>query len=112
MLVALHRQLRCHRRQAQWMLTVLAVAAGALTAHSMVMGGAMSDHEAADATALCIAVGGALAVAGVAGFGAGRRTRRPTWLLALVAEPATAVVPVASGFLVRAGPPRLQVFRL
>ena len=112
MLVAVHSQLRRNRRQARWLLAVLAIAAAALTAHSMVMGGAMSDHEAVDAAALCIAVGGALAVAGVAAFAAGRRAQRPTWLLAPVAEPAPAFVPVASGFLVRAGPPALQVFRL
>lgn len=111
MLAALHSQLRRHRRQARWLLAVIAVAAAALTAHSMVMGGTMSDHEVGDAAALCIAVGGALAVAGVA-FAAGRRAQRPTWLLAPVAEPAPAFVPVASGFLVRAGPPHLQVFRL
>ena len=111
MLALVHRVIHRRRRQMRWLLAILAVAATVVTAHSTLMNASMGDHEIGDAAALCVAVGGALAIAGVAGFAAARPPRRPTWLLAAVPEPATAYVPVASGFLVRAGPPDLQVFR-
>ena len=111
MLALIHRVIHRRRRQVRWLLGILAVTATAVTAHSTLMNGSMGDHVVGDAATLCVALGGALAIATVTAFAPARPPQRPTWLLAAVPEPAWAYVPVASGFLVRAGPPDLQVFR-
>lgn len=96
-------------------LAVLAVALVAVTAHAAVMNGVMDDHVMSDAAALCLAVGGSLAVAGVAVFAVRRLLQRPRWVIPAPLAPSLAFVPASAGFLVRAGPPPpplLQVFRL
>ena len=115
MLISVHSQLRRQRRRVLLALAVLAVALAALSAHSAVMSGAMDDHVMSDAAALCLAVGGALAVAGVAVFAVRRLLQRPLWVIPAPLTQALAFVPASAGFLVRAGPPPpalLQVFRL
>lgn len=96
-------------------LALLAVALAALTAHAAAMDGAMGEHVMSDAAALCLAVGGSLAVIGVGVFAA-RRLRQRRWsIVPAFLPPAPVFLPAAAGVLVRAGPPRpasLQVFRL
>lgn len=112
MLMSVHSLLRRHRR-AQWTLVVLAVCAVALTTHSMVMGdGLMGDHAVGDTAALCAAVGGSLALAGVAVFAARHPAQRPTWRIGAQAAPDSVFVGVACPFPARAGPPDSQVLRL
>ena len=94
---------------------MLAIALAALTAHSSLMSGPMDDHAMSNAAAICMVVGGSLAVVGVAVFAVRRLARRPLWLIPAPHAPALPFVAVAPGFLVRAGPPpaaSLQVFRL
>ena len=113
MLTSVHSLLRRHRRRARWALAVLAVCGAALTMHTMVMGdGLMGDHAVGDAAALCVALGGSLAVAGVAVFALRHPAQRPTWLIDSAAAPDSMFVGVASPFPVRAGPPDSQVLRL
>lgn len=108
-LIALHSQLRPRRRQ---VLTELAVLAVALTAHSALMG-SMGDHAMSDTAAICLALGGSLAIAGATVFAIGRLAQRPLGVIPVPAAPALAYVPTSTGFVARAGPPpMLQVFRL
>jgi hypothetical protein len=114
MLTTLNSQLRRHRRKAKWALAVLAVAAVAHIAHSALMSSDMGDHSTSNAVAICLTVGGCVAVIGVAAFAVRRVLQRPTWTIPAPFPPALAHVPAAAGFLGRAGPPPslLQVFRL
>ena len=111
-LIALHSQLRPRRRQVLTELAVLAVALAALTAHSALMG-SMGDHAMSDTAAICLALGGSLAIAGATVFAIGRLAQRPPGVIPVPAAPALAFVPTSTGFVARAGPPpMLQVFRL
>lgn len=113
MLSSLNTRLRRHRSKVRWALAVLAVAAVALTAHSALMSSDMGDHAMSDAVAICLTVGGCVAVIGVAAFAVGRVLQRPTCVIPTPLAPAPPFVPASAGFLVRAGPPPLlQVFRL
>jgi hypothetical protein len=113
MLTSVHSLLCRHRRRVRWALAVFALCASALTVHSLAMSSGMSDHAAGDAAALCMAVGGslALAVAAVA-FAARRPSQRPTWLIDVAAGPAAVLIPDGAWALVRAGPPGPHVLRL
>jgi hypothetical protein len=113
MLTSVHTLLRRHRRQVRWALAVFAILASGLAVHSLAMSGAMSDHAAGDAAALCMAVGGSLAFAGAAvAFAARRPSQHPNRLVDVAAAPATAFIPDGPWALVRAGPPGSQVLRL
>jgi hypothetical protein len=114
MLMSVHSLLRRHCRPARWTLAVLTVGAVALTTHTTVMGDGpmMGEHAVGHAAALCIALGGSVAVAGVAVFAARHPAQRPTWRIVAEAAPDSVIVGVACPFPVRAGPPDLQVLRL
>ena len=112
MLLSIDTLLRRHRRQARWALAVVAVCAAALTVHAPAMHGAMSELAVGNGAALCLALGGALAVAGAAVFAARCAPRRPAWLITIAQPPSPAFVPAASGVLVRAGPSGTHVLRL
>jgi nitrate reductase gamma subunit len=109
--IAMHSQLRRHRRKATACMAVLAVAAVAMTAHSALMAGS-GDHMSGAAT-ICLTIGGCVAVIGVAAFAVRRLLQHPLWLISPPLAPTLPFIPVASGCLVRAGHPSLsQVFRL
>ena len=116
MLISVHRRLRRqHRRVLLFALAVLAVAMVAVTAHTAAMNGGIDDGAMGDVAALCLAVGGSLAVVGTAVVAARRLHRRTLWILRAPLAAPRPFIAVASGFLVRAGPPArplLQVFRL
>ncbi|MEX0741359.1 MAG: hypothetical protein WD079_01085 [Phycisphaeraceae bacterium] len=112
MLISPNSQLR-RRHQVLIALAVLAVALTALTAQTTLMDGGMDDHVMSDAAAICLAVGGSLAIIGVAIFAVRRLRQRPLWLIPAAPTPARLFVGATPGFLARAGPPPLlQVFRL
>ena len=113
MLTTVHSLLRRHRRLVSCALAVLGVCSAVLAAHTVVMSDGMTgDHAVGDAAALCVAVGSALAVAGVAVLAARRPVRRPLWLLAAVTAPKWAFASATCPFPVRAGPPGAYVLRL
>jgi len=114
MLICVYHRLRRQHRRVLVALAVLAVAMVAVTAHAAVMNGGMDDGVMGDAGALCLAVGGALAVVGAAVVATLRLRRRPLWILRAPLAPSRPFVAAASGLRVRAGPPAplLQVFRL
>lgn len=111
-LISLDSQLRRHRRQVLTALAVFAVALAVPTAHAAVMNGGMDDHAIGDAAAICLAVGGSLAIIGVATVALRRLRQRPLWLIP--AAPTSARLFVGTpDVLARAGPrPLLQVFQL
>ena len=111
MFIALHTQLRQHRRKVLIALTVIGVAAVLMTAHSALMGA--SGAQMTNTAAVCLAIGGCTAVVGVALFAIRRLRQRPLWQIPAPALPELPFVPTVSGALVRAGPPPLlQVFQL
>ena len=111
MFIALHTQLRRNRRKVLIALSVIAVAAVLMTAHSALMGA--NGDQMTNAAAVCLAIGGCAAAVGVALVAIQRLHRRPLWLMPVPAAPALVFVPASTGPLVRAGPPPLlQIFRL
>ena len=111
MFIALHTELRQHRRKVLIGLSVLGIAAVLMTAHSALMGA--GGDQMTNTAAACLAVGGCAAAAGVALFAIRRARPRPLWLMPAPAAPTLAFVPASTGALVRAGPaPLLQIFRL
>jgi hypothetical protein len=109
----MHTQLRRHRRTVMAAMAVLAVAAVAMTAHSALMAGSGDHMSMSGAATVCLTIGGCVAVIGVAGFVVRHLLQRPLWLISPPLAPTLPFIPVASGFLIRAGPPSLsQVFRL
>lgn len=114
MLISVHSRLRRHRRMVMWALAVLAVVGVALTARAVLMS-AHGHVGVSDALAICMTVGGCVAIAGIAVFALPRVARRPLWRVVAQQAPALVFVPSGAGVLVRAGPPPaalLQVFRL
>ena len=113
MLTSLNGRLHRHRRAALCALAVLAIAAGAIATGSVLAHCGAGEHPMSGGAAICVALGGALAITGVAAFRVRHVLQRPTWRMARPMAPPLAPVAVASGVLVRAGPPpQLQVFRL
>jgi len=110
-LISVHSQLRRHRRKVLWALAMLAVVSIGLTARTALMS-AHGHVDMSDAVAICMTVGGCVAIAGVAAFAVRRLAQRPLWRIPMPLAPASALVWVDTGFLVRAGPRQvLQVFR-
>ena len=74
----------------------------------------MDHHAATDAVALCLAVGGSLAVVAAAALAARSLVQRPPWPIAAPEGPVAGFAAILAGFRARAGPPSalLQVFRL
>lgn len=115
MLISVRSRLRRRRRPVLAALAALTLALVALTAHAAAMDGAMGHHGMSDTASLCLTVGGALAVIGLAAVGARNATLRLRWAVPAPAMPVPTWLPAAAGVLVRAGPPppsSLQVFRL
>jgi hypothetical protein len=110
--IAIHTQLRRHRRSVGWLLAAAVALAVAVTAKTALMSG-HGHVEMSDAVVACVAVTACVIAVGVTAFAGRRPTRRPLWLIPAPPAPTRAFVPSSSGFLVRAGPPALlQVFRL
>jgi len=113
-LIEINSQLRRRRRRVISSTTVLAVTLAAFAAHSALLSSASTgDHAIGQAAVTCLAVGGSLALAGVAVFAVRRLRHRLFSPIAGSTAPALPLVPAPSAVAARAGPaPLLQVFRL
>ena len=105
MLHSLQRQLRRHRRQVIVLCVVLGLAGAGVAAYAAVEVG-QHDHGMRDTVAMCLTVGGCVAVAGIAILRVAPASNGPTTAspgLSPTARPSS--VPAGALFLVRAGPP-------
>lgn len=111
MLISVHNRLLRHRRKVLWGLAVLAAVSVAPTVKTALMS-AHGHGDLSDAVPICVVVGACVAIVGVVVFSLRRVIERPLWLIPAPLAWAMVFVPVASGYLGRAGPPGSQVLRL
>ena len=107
LLCALNSTLRRQRRRLVTLLAVLTLAGAGVAVHSTTS----HDHRG-DVGITCLAVAETAVVGIGAALASGTQLRRPRWLAADPHELKLVVIPAPVGVQARAGPPRLQVFRL
>lgn len=112
MFCAVNRALRRQRRRLAVLAVLLGLAGAVVVAHSAMGHGHMGDHSAGGALVICLAVADTAVVAFGAAVAFGLWMRRMTWLIPAVPAPPLSYVPAPRSAPARAGPTRLQVFRL
>jgi hypothetical protein len=104
---AINSALRRQRRRVAMLAMMLGLAGAVVTAHS-VMGG---DHMG-DGVVMCLAVAETAVIAVGTAVGVCLALTRRRWFIAAPAIRVLGYVPASLSVPARAGPPRLQVFRL
>jgi hypothetical protein len=112
MLSAINGGLRRQRQRLTMVAVVLGLAGVVVAAHSAMGEGHMGDSHMGDALVMCLAVAETAVMAFGAAIALGALIRRPSWLMEAMPVPSLAYHPAPRTVPARAGPTRLQVFRL